>query len=263
MLGLYRAATTLAGPAVRAYLICRRARGKEDPERFTERLGQAGRARPDGPVVWIHAASVGESVSVLPVIERICGGGWGISVLLTTGTVTSARLMLERLPERAFHQFVPVDLGTCVRRFLDHWRPDLAIWMESEFWPNLIVDCGARNIPMLLLNGRVSDRSWTRWRRHPRLIGQLLSRFSLCLGQSPLDAERLAGLGAPQAKYVGNLKYAAAPLPASSSSVAAARPLWPVRSTLVAPMLPEPMARISPSPAIRVSSSPKGSAPSR
>ncbi len=237
MLGLYRAATTLAGPAVRAYLMRRRARGKEDPERFTERLGQAGRARPDGPVVWIHAASVGESVSVLPVIERLCGGNRDLSVLLTTGTVTSARLMADRLPEQAFHQFVPVDRPTYVRRFLDHWRPDLAIWMESEFWPNLIVDCGSRGTPMLLLNGRVSDRSWARWRRHPHLIGELLSRFALCLGQSPLDAERLAGLGAPQAKYVGNLKYAAAPLPADDQDLAAltgvlgARPRWVAAST--------------------------------
>ena len=237
MLGLYRAATTLAGPAVRVYLMRRRARGKEDPERFGERLGRAGRARPAGPLVWIHAASVGESLSVLPVIERLCGGDRGVAVLLTTGTVTSARLMADRLPKGAFHQFVPVDRAAYVRRFLDHWRPDLAIWMESEFWPNLIVDCAARKTPMLLLNGRVSNRSWTRWRRHPGLIGSLLSRFALCLGQSPRDAERLDRLGAPAAKCVGNLKYAVPPLPADEPALAAftealgVRPRWVAAST--------------------------------
>ena len=138
MLTLYRAAGVLAEPFVRAALRARRRRGKEDPARIAERLGHAGRARPQGPLAWVHAASVGESAAALPLIDRLLSQNPDLHVLVTTGTVTSAKLLADRLPQRAFHQFVPVDLPYAVRRFLDHWRPDLTLWMESEFWPNLL-----------------------------------------------------------------------------------------------------------------------------
>ncbi|MBY0431120.1 MAG: 3-deoxy-D-manno-octulosonic acid transferase, partial [Rhodospirillales bacterium] len=195
MFTLYRFATGLAGPMIGLYLRRRRARGKEDPERFGERLGKPGQARPESALVWLHAASVGESLSMLPVVERILDRP-GIGVLVTTGTVTSARLLASRLPERAIHQFVPVDRMSYVRRFLDHWRPDLALWAESEFWPNAVVETCQRGIPMVLLNGRISSRSFQGWQRFPGLIRKLLGSFSLCLGQSDEDVERLSRLGA-------------------------------------------------------------------
>jgi len=133
MLALYRAIAGLGGPVIRAYLALRRARGKEDTARFDERLGIAGRQRPDRPLVWAHAASVGESLSLLPLIERLVSAWPGLNVLVTTGTVTSARLIAGRLPANSFHQYIPVDRVPYVRRFLDHWRPDLALWTESEF----------------------------------------------------------------------------------------------------------------------------------
>ncbi len=237
MLSLYRWATTLGGPAIRFYLDRRMARGKEDPERFGERLGRAGRPRPAGPVVWMHGASVGEAISVLPLIERVRALRPEATVLLTTGTVTSARLMATRLPEGALHQFVPVDRVAYVRSFLDHWRPDLALWAESEFWPNLIGETAKRGIPIVLINGRVSDRSFARWRRHRKTIGKILGGFKLCLGQSQVDAERLADLGAPAVASPGNLKLAAPPLPADPAVLAdlkaqvAGRPVWVAAST--------------------------------
>ncbi|MBE0533707.1 MAG: 3-deoxy-D-manno-octulosonic acid transferase [Rhodospirillales bacterium] len=237
MLSLYRWATTLGGPAIRFYLDRRMARGKEDPERFGERLGRPGRPRPAGPVIWVHGASVGEAISVLPLIERVRALRPEATVLLTTGTVTSARLMAKRLPEGAMHQFVPVDRAAYVRSFLDHWRPDLALWAESEFWPNLIGETAKRNIPIVLINGRVSDRSFARWGRHRKTIGQILGGFRLCLGQSQLDAERLADLGAPAVASPGNLKLAAPPLPADAATLAdlqaqvAGRPVWVAAST--------------------------------
>lgn len=237
MLSLYRWATTLGGPAIRFYLDRRMARGKEDPERFGERLGRPGRSRPAGPVVWVHGASVGEAISVLPLIERVRALRPEATVLLTTGTVTSARLMARRLPEGALHQFVPVDRVAYVRSFLDHWRPDLALWAESEFWPNLIGETAKRGIPIVLINGRVSDRSFARWRRHRKTIGKILGGFRLCLGQSQVDAERLADLGAPAVASPGNLKLAAPPLPADPATLAdlkaqvAGRPLWVAAST--------------------------------
>lgn len=237
MLPLYRMLTTVAGPLIRVYLARRMARGKEHPERFPERLGIPGRPRPDGPLVWMHAASVGESLSLLPLVDRVLHDRPGISVLVTTGSVTSARLMGERLPRGAFHQFIPVDRMAWVRRFLDHWRPDLALWAESEFWPNIVSAVPARGIPLVLINGRISARSFAGWQRYRSLIRSLLSGFRLCLGQTELDADRLRALGAPEARCVGNLKFAAPPLPADEAELTALqnlladRPCWLAAST--------------------------------
>jgi 3-deoxy-D-manno-octulosonic-acid transferase len=240
MLGLYRAGTVLLAPFARLHLARRRARGKEDRQRFAERLGRAGRARPEGRLVWVHGASVGESLSVLPlvaqILERATRPDRGAlfdargdsparptHVLVTTGTVTSARLMGERLAAGAFHQYAPIDLPGPVRAFLDHWRPDLALWVESEFWPNLLSETHARRIPAALIQGRVSDRSFAGWRWAPGLIGALLGGFSVCLGQSAEDARRLGRLGARNPLYAGNLKFAAAPLPADATELARLR----------------------------------------
>ena len=237
MLSLYRAATVLATPLVRLYLAARMARGKEDKARFGERLGHPGRPRPDGPLVWAHAASIGESLSMVPLVERLLGERPGLGVLLTTGTVTSAAMMAGRLPEGAFHQYVPVDRLGYVRRFLDHWRPDLVLWAESEFWPNLVAEPAARGVPMVLVNGRVSPSSFSGWRRAPGLIARLLGGFALCLGQAEIDAERLRRLGARNARSVGNLKFASPPLPADRkaldhlSAALGERPRWLAAST--------------------------------
>ncbi|HET7197861.1 MAG TPA: 3-deoxy-D-manno-octulosonic acid transferase [Burkholderiales bacterium] len=237
-LRLYRALTTVLGPLVILYLLRRMARGKEDRARFAERRGNAGRGRPEGPLVWVHAASIGEAVSMLALIDEIVATHPALSVLVTTGTVTSARLLATRLPEgRAFHQYVPVDRPAYVRRFLDHWRPDLALWVESELWPNLVTATQARGIPLLLVNGRMSQASFARWQRWPAIINPVIGAFDLCLAQDAVQAERLRQLGARRALSVGNLKAAAGPLPVSEAELAklaaqaAGRPLWLAAST--------------------------------
>ncbi|MBC8267751.1 MAG: 3-deoxy-D-manno-octulosonic acid transferase [Rhodospirillaceae bacterium] len=237
MFFLYRSITTLTHPLIRFYLSRRLASGKEDRVRFNERLGIAGVLRPEGKLVWVHAASVGESLSLLPLIERLQAEFSDWNILLTTGTVTSAALMAERLPKGAIHQFVPVDRAAYVARFLNHWSPDLVLWAESEFWPNLIIRSAAKNLPMVLLNGRVSNKSYSNWRRFPGLIKKLLGAFSLCLGQTNIDAARLSDLGAEHAKSVGNLKFAAPPLPADALAIDIftaqidGRPCWLASST--------------------------------
>ncbi len=236
LLSLYRTLTTLGAPLIDAYLARRLRRGKEDAARFEERRGRAGQPRPPGRLVWLHGASVGETLSLLPLVERLLARP-GLAVLVTSGTVTSAALMAERLPAGALHQYVPVDRLPWVRRFLDHWRPDLVLWCESEFWPNLLCETAARAIPMVLLNGRVSDRSFARWQKHPRLIARLLGCFRLCLGQSDTDCARLQALGAPQVACRGNLKFATPPLPAGEDALAAlrntlaGRPRWLLASS--------------------------------
>ena len=220
---LYRGLSRLAAPFIGLYLRRRRAAGKEDPERFAERLGRAGAARPDGPLVWAHAASVGESLAVLPLVGRVLERRGDAHVLVTTGTVTSARLMAERLPGRALHQYVPVDRPDAVRRFLDHWRPDLALWTESDFWPNLLGETQARGVPCVLVNARMSDASFARWRRLRGLIAPLLSGFALCLAQDEGQAGRLRALGGGDVRAVGNLKSAAPALPADDAELARLR----------------------------------------
>ena len=237
MLALYRGLTLLSGPLIGLYLRLRLARGKEDKARLGERFGRPGLPRPDGPLIWVHGASMGESLSVLPLLERLLEADPRFHALVTTGTVTSARLMAERLPERALHQYVPVDRPDAVRRFLDHWRPDLALILESEFWPNLVAGAQRRGVPMALVQGRMSARSYARWRRAPELIGAMLRGFALCLAQTPADGERLEALGAKAVKCVGNLKFAAPPLPAEEDALAALRetlaqrPRWLAAST--------------------------------
>jgi 3-deoxy-D-manno-octulosonic-acid transferase len=234
---LYRALTAAGTPLIVSYLKSRRRRGKEDEARFDERLGVAGKPRAAGPLVWVHAASIGEATSVLALIERMLDQRPGLNVLLTTGTVAAARLLEPRLPRGAQHQFVPADVPGAVSRFLDHWRPDLAIWVESELWPNLVLMTGRRGIPMLLLNGRLSARSHARWRIWGALGRPMLGSFALCLAQDETQAERFRELGARNVATVGDLKSAGSALPVDTAALAAlhrqigGRPLWLAAST--------------------------------
>lgn len=208
---LYRGLTALAGPAVRRLLARRLAAGKEDPRRLGERLGHPGLPRPAGKLIWLHAASVGESMAVLPLIDRLLALAPAPTVLVTTGTVTSAALMAQRLPPGAIHQFVPVDLPAAVKRFADHWRPDAALWIESEFWPNLLRRLRRDGVPTALVNARLSAGSHRNWRRAPRTARRLLSTFRLALAQTALEAGRLRDLGLGDVRCVGNLKYSTSP----------------------------------------------------
>src|SRR5260370_17558661 len=175
---------TAAGTALAPRVLERRlTRGKENPNRLAERRGEASAPRPPGPLVWVHGASVGEFVAVLRLVERIRSRGF--PVLMTTGTVTSAALAERRLPAGAVHQFSSRDMPAFVTRFLDYWHPGLALFVESDLWPNLILSTSARRIPMILVNGRMSEHSYRRWRYLPKTIETLLPPFDLCLFPSP------------------------------------------------------------------------------
>lgn len=209
----YRALTRLVAPLAPLMLAWRSRRGKEEPARRLERYGETSMPRPKGFLAWFHAASVGETNAVLPVIEAITAAHPDISLLLTTGTVTSAKLARARLPKRAVHQYVPLDHQGYVRRFLAHWRPDLAVFVESEIWPNLLLETKAQDVPIVLVNGRMSFSSFRRWRRRPGLSRPLFSAFTLVLAQNERLAQRFTALGAPHASSVGNLKADAPPPP--------------------------------------------------
>jgi 3-deoxy-D-manno-octulosonic-acid transferase len=239
---LWAGGTRLAAPVLRLWLRHRLARGKERPGRLAERRGIDPTPRPSGRLLWLHAASVGETVSVLPLLKALGRQDEELNVLVTTGSVTSATLLLERLPglglgQRARHRFVPLDVPGWVARFLDHWRPDAAAFVESELWPNLIEAAAARRIPLALLNGRLSERSFERWRLAPGFARRILGAFSLVAARSEADAARLSMLGAAAVEVPGDLKLAADKLPVDErererlAALLGARPRWLAAST--------------------------------
>ena len=203
-LRVYRKLSSAMVPLAPALIKRRLKQGKEDPERVGERRGLSPDARPHGPLVWIHGASVGEVLAAAALIERL--RSLNLRILLTSGTVTSAAIVAKRFPADIIHQYVPYDSPRYVARFLDHWKPSLALFIESDLWPNLILSSAARRLPMVLINGRMSPRSFPRWRRVSNTISALLGRFEVCLAQSDTDAERFSALGSRNVLTTGNLK---------------------------------------------------------
>jgi 3-deoxy-D-manno-octulosonic-acid transferase len=213
-LRIYQRLTPLMKRAVLAYVRHRIKIGKEDPHRFNERFGKASVNRPSGLVIWFHAASVGESMSLLPLLQRITAEFPHVTPLVTTGTVTAANVISNSLPKSCIHQYSPIDLPEWIQSFLNHWQPDIAVLVESEFWPNLILECHERKIPLYLINAVMSENSYRSWRRLPSVIQTLLSCFESILAQSETIAKRFVNLKADPAKIqvCGNLKFSAKPL---------------------------------------------------
>lgn len=228
----YRGAGTLLLPFVDLLLERRTRRGKEDPLRRGERKGCSSCERPDGPLVWVHAASVGETMSVLPLIDWLAGSD--LSVVLTTGTVTSATLAARRLPRGAIHQYVPLDLPLFINRFLDHWQPVAALYVESEIWPTTLGELHRRRIPHALVNARISERSLASWLKVRPIARALFGRFSLVLAQSAEDAARFERIGASDVVMTGNIKFDCKPLGADQTELEALRRLIGARPILLA-----------------------------
>lgn len=235
ILKLYRYGLLVGEPAVAGLLAWRSRQGKEDPARLSERRGLPGRARPIGRLVWMHGASVGEILSLVGLVDGMIARGF--SVLVTTGTRSAADLIGSRLPSGAVHQYMPLDAPRWVGRFLDHWRPDLALVAESEIWPSTVAGLHARAIPLILVNGRMSERSFRGWGRTPRTARALLARISVCLAQTEEDAARFAQLGTPRVVVLGNLKYDSDVPPVDEQQLAhlrdciGDRPVWVAAST--------------------------------
>lgn len=222
ILKTYIGLTRMFQPMARSLLRYRERQGKEDAARMIERLGFPSAPRIQGHLVWFHAASVGETIAVLDLIKRLLDERKGLKVLLTTGTVTSANLAMRRLPEkRAIHQYIPLDSPDFMTRFFDHWKPHTIILTESEIWPNMIREARLRKIPMLLVNGRMSPRSFRRWRSRIRIARQLFSKLDLVLAQNDRYAGYFERLGSRNVISAGNLKTDASPLPVEAQALAA------------------------------------------
>lgn len=217
----YARAMSLVRPVAPFVLGHRERHGKEERQRRSERLGIASLPRPAEPLAWFHAASVGETNAVLPVITALLSRRRDLHVLLTSGTVTSARLAAQRLPERALHQYVPLDIPEYARAFLVHWKPDIAVFTESEIWPNLILESHRAKVPLALVNARISAKSHKRWKRSPDVARPLFSRFEIVLAQNERLARHFSDLGARDVRPVGNLKIDAPPPPVDAEARAA------------------------------------------
>ena len=217
---LYRLATGAISPFIPGLLNSRARKGKEDPARLGERLGRASRPRPEGTLVWLHGASVGETLSMLPLVERIKAEKPDAALLVTSGTATSAALLAERLPAGAIHQYLPVDTPTAARRFLDHWKPDLVVFVESELWPNLLLGAKARGARLALVSARITQHSARGWKRFGALARRLLGAFDLILPQDGLSGERLKAIGGRVDGYA-NLKLTGAALTCDPAELAA------------------------------------------
>lgn len=234
---VYRALTGLAAPLLPVILARRARAGKEDPARRHERLGRPQITRPDGRLVWLHGASVGESLVLATLVDRMAAADPELEFLVTTGTMTSASLMEKRLPPQAKHQYVPVDTPGAVQRFLDHWRPDLGVFAESELWPNLLLEARKRAIPMALVNARMNAASLTRWRRRGDALRRLLEAFSWIGAADTRTRDGLEDLTGREIVLAGNLKLEArAPEPDAAELTAlkntlAGRPIWLAAST--------------------------------
>ena len=232
LLRAYRTVSSAATPLAGVFAGRRLKKGKEDPARVNERRGLSSQSRPVGPLVWIHGASVGEVLAAAALIERLRTRGF--HVLVTSGTVTSAAIVAKRFAPDVLHQYVPYDSPKFVERFLDHWQPNLALFIESDLWPNLILAGAARRLPLVLINGRMSPRSFPRWQRAAQTIAALLGRFDICLAQSQLDAERFSALGSRNVAVTGNLKWDVEAPPADNARLERLLALTRGRQVIVA-----------------------------
>jgi 3-deoxy-D-manno-octulosonic-acid transferase len=232
-LKLYAIVTGLAEPLTGALLKRRLTRGKEDPFRLEERRGVASFDRPPGPLVWLHGASVGESISHLPLVERFRRERPDLNLLVTSGTVTSAELMARRLPKGVFHQYAPVDTPRATRRFAGHWRPDLGIFVESEIWPNLLAAAKGVGSRLALMSARVSQKSAKGWDRLPEAAKGVFGLFDVVTAQDSETAAWISGHGGRVAGRL-DLKRYAEPLPADVIELDLLRPAVAGRRVVVA-----------------------------
>lgn len=236
-LSFYRGLMRVMAPFAPMILGRRAKAGKENPERRNERLGRPKAIRPEGRLVWLHGASVGESLMIATLVEELGGIEPDLNFLVTTGTLTSASLMEKRLPSNARHQFIPLDTQSAVAGFLDHWQPHLAVFVESELWPNLILETARRGTPMALVNARMNEKSLRSWRRRPDTARWLMACFDWIGAADNRTRDGLENILGEPVPLVGNLKLEARPMPPDAHALSrikvalAGRKVWLAAST--------------------------------
>ena len=206
---LYKFFTYLFYPFAPIYLLIRKLRNKEDSNRYKERLSKINTPRSGGILIWLHVASVGEAMSILPLIENFIQDQKINKILITSITLSSGKILEKRFNQnpKVIHQFLPLDVPILTNKFLDHWKPNLSIFIDSEVWPNLIFDISKRKIPLLLINGRITKKSFLRWKLVVNFAKKIFEKFDLCLTSNEESEGFLKILGAKNIKNYGNLKF--------------------------------------------------------
>jgi 3-deoxy-D-manno-octulosonic-acid transferase len=234
----YRGFTYAVIPLLPLWYGARGKKGKEETARLHERKAFPTQPRPEGKLIWVHGASVGETLSALPLLQHIQASAPGVSFLITSGTVTSSKMIAGKGLSRTRHQYLPFDAPVFVRRFLNHWAPDAVLWLESDLWPNMLAEVKSRHIPAALINARISEKSARGWRHASGWLRRILDGFGLILPQSELDKVRFSEFcSLSKLHYVGNLKLSAPALPFDMQKLErlrfaiADRPSWVMAST--------------------------------
>lgn len=233
----YMTLRALAHPLAQLVLRKRHAKGRETPERAAQKQGRANVARPEGMLIWLHAVGLGEVMALRPLIAALQEQAPQVQILLTSSARSAGIAVGAQMPAGVIHQALPLDVPRYTRAFLDHWRPDLAIWSEQDLWPGLIEETAARNIPLAYVNARMTDESVNRRRKLAGLYRDTLRHFTLIAAQEARTAHHLTSLGARNVQIMGSLKPAAAPLGYVAQDLDAlratigARPVWLAAST--------------------------------
>ena len=205
----YKIITYIFYPFSKIYLYGRRLKNKEHPTRYKEKLSITDSVRGKGFLTWIHVASVGEAMSVLPIIENLIENKNISKILLTSITLSSGKILEKKYKQNSkiVHQFLPLDIPLLTSRFLKHWKPNLSIFVDSEIWPNLIVEINKNKIPLILINARITKKTFKKWRLVNNFSRKIFGKFDLCISSNKESEEFLKILGAKNIKNFGNLKY--------------------------------------------------------
>ena len=205
----YRFFTYLFYPFAPIYLYFRKIRKKEDSISYREKLSKIEISREEGFLIWFHVASVGEAMSILPLIESCIEEKKINKILLTSITLSSGKILKKRFNQNAkvIHQFLPLDISVWTSKFLEHWKPNLSIFIDSEIWPNLISQISEKKIPLLLINARITKKSFKRWKLIISFAKKIFEKFDLCIVSNKESENFLKILGAKNIKNYGNLKF--------------------------------------------------------
>jgi len=206
----YRVLAYLFFPLSPIYLYFRKFRKKEDLIRYKEKLSQINRSRGDGFLIWIHVASVGEAMSVLSLIDNCIKEKKINKILLTSITLSSGKILEKKFRnnEKVIHQFLPLDIPVLTNKFLNHWKPNLSVFIDSEIWPTLILQTNKKKIPLILLNARITKKTFERWKLIKKFAKKIFEKFDLCIASNKESENFLKILGAKNIKNYGNLKFA-------------------------------------------------------
>jgi len=208
MLFFYRLIINLIFLVSPIIIILRILKKKEDPKRFLEKIGKFDNKNKNNNLIWFHGSSVGEILSIVPLIEKLNKKKNIKRILITSNTLSSAKIIKKLKLKKTFHQFFPLDTDFLVEKFLNHWKPNAVFFIESEIWPNMIFKVKQKNIPLILLNARITKKSFNKWKKILFFSKKIFNEFDLCLGQNDETCKYLKILGAKNIKKIGNLKFA-------------------------------------------------------